>query len=186
MKTLVFFLEGPSEKEMLMGLLPRLLPADVAVRYLVFQGKQDLEKSLVRRLRGWQLPESVFIVLRDQDAADCHEVKNRLRQLCDEAGRTDTLVRIACRELESFYLGDLAAVGQGLGLNRLKDKQAGRKFRHPDALVHPAMELIRLTGKRYDKISGSRAIAPHLQIDCNKSHSFNVLVAGIRKLTEAF
>jgi hypothetical protein len=29
---------------MLNGLLPRMLPSDIHVRYLIFQGKQDLEK----------------------------------------------------------------------------------------------------------------------------------------------
>lgn len=185
MKTIVFFLEGPSEKEMLIGLLPRLLPPETHVRYMVFKGKQDLEKNLVRRLRGWRLPDSVFVVLRDQDSGDCHAVKAKLLDLCAEAGKNRVIIRIACRELESFYLGDLAAVEQGLGLKKLKERQAGRKFRNPDALANPAAELIRLTGKLYDKVSGSRAIAPHLHIENNKSPSFRVLVAGIRSLVEA-
>jgi hypothetical protein len=33
-------------------------------------------------------------------------------------------------------------------------------------------------------MAGSRAIAPHLQIENNKSRSFNILVAGIRKIVE--
>ncbi len=61
MKTFVFFLEEPSAKEMLVGLLPRLLPPLAKVQYLVFSGKQDLEKNLVRKIRGWQMPESVFV-----------------------------------------------------------------------------------------------------------------------------
>jgi hypothetical protein len=184
MKTIVFFLEGPSEKEMLIGLLPRLLPPEVDVRYLVFKGKQDLEKSLVRRLRGWQLPDSVFVVLRDQDSGDCRAIMAKLSKLCTEAGKNPVLVRIACHELESFYLGDLAAVERGLGLKKLKERQARRKFRNPDALANPAAELIRLTGNRYDKLSGSRAIAPHLHIENNRSHSFRVFVEGIRRLVE--
>lgn len=185
MKTIVFFLEGPSEKEMLIGLLPKILPADMDVRYLVFRGKQDLEKNLVRRLRGWQVPDSVFVVMRDQDAGDCHHIKAGLEDLCRESGQSGWLVRIACREMESFFLGDLAAVGQGLGLNNLQKRRHSRKFRNPDALASPAMELTKLTGQRYDKLSGSRSIAPHLNLERNKSHSFNVLVAGIRKLVEA-
>lgn len=91
MKTIVFFLEGPSEKEMLLGLLPKILPADMDVRYLVFRGKQDLEKNLVRRLRGWQVPDSVFVVMRDQDAGDCHHIKAGLEDLCRERS-----IRLAC------------------------------------------------------------------------------------------
>lgn len=58
-KTIVFFLEEPSAREMLEGLLPRILPPDTMPRYIVFQGKKDLEKNLVKRLRSWLLPESV-------------------------------------------------------------------------------------------------------------------------------
>ena len=185
MKTIVFFLEVPSEKEMLMGLLPKILPADMEVRYLVFRGKQDMERNLVRRLRGWQMPDSIFIVMRDQDSADCHYVKSGLVEKCRESGKSGWIVRIACREMESFFLGDLAAVEQGLGLEKLREKQLSRKFRNPDKLANPATELMRLTGQRYDKLSGSRAIAPYLDLSQNKSHSFNVLVSGIRQLMEA-
>ena len=115
MRTLVCFLEERSAKAMLLGILPRLLPG-VAFRCIAFEGKQDLNRQLVRRLRGWPDPNSVFLVMQDQDFADCKDVKNRLRELSRKAGRTEseTLVRIACRELESFYFGDLAAVEKGL------------------------------------------------------------------------
>jgi len=115
MRTIVFFLEEPSAREMLEGVLPRILPEDIQIRYLVFQGKQDLEKNLIKRLSGWRLPDSVFVVIRDQDSGDCKTIKAKLTQLCREAGREGVLVRVACRELESFFWGDLAAVEKGLG-----------------------------------------------------------------------
>ena len=79
----------------------------VPVRYVVFDGKQDLEKQLEKKIRGYLNPEARFIVLRDQDAEDCRAVKKRLLKKCHRTGRTECKVRIACRELESFYLGDL-------------------------------------------------------------------------------
>ena len=184
MKTIVFFLEEPSAKEMLAGVLPRILPENMQIRYFVFRGKQDLEKNLKKKLRGWRMPDSVFVVMRDQDSGDCKAVKSRLADLCGEAGREDILVRVACRELESFYLGDLAAVEQGLGVRGLKAQQLGRKFRNPDVLGNPANELVSLTGNVYDKVAGSRAIAPHLTLEGNLSRSFNVLLSGIRNLVE--
>jgi len=184
MKTIVFLLEEPSAREMLEGLLPRLLPVGFKRRYVIFQGKQDMERQLVRRLRGWQLPDSVFVVLRDQDAADCHEVKARLVELCQRAGRDEVLVRIACRELESFYLGDLEAVERGLEVRGLAAKQSKRKYRTPDNLSSPSIELSNLTGKLYQKVSGSRAIGPHLSLNSNRSHSFQVLLSGIKRLVE--
>jgi hypothetical protein len=182
MKTIVFFLEEPSAKEMLEGILPRILPSDITRRYIVFQGKQDLEKNLVKRLRGWQLPDSVFVIMRDQDAGDCMTVKKRLVDLCEQAGKWNALVRVACHELESFYLGDLKAVEIGLELKGIASEQRKSKFRKPDLLANPSEELSKLTRGNYQKISGSRAIARCLDPSSNSSHSFNVLLSGIRRL----
>ena len=57
MKTIVFFLEEPSAREMLAGVLPRMLPENINVRYIIFQGKQDLEKNLKSKLLGWRAPD---------------------------------------------------------------------------------------------------------------------------------
>jgi len=187
MKRLVFLLEEPSAREMLKGILPRLLPDDVHPEYKIFEGKQDMEKNLIRVLRAWRTPDTLaFVVLRDQDAADCRDVKKGLLTKCQQAKRTDitVLIRIACRELESFYLGDLSAVEKGLELTGLGRQQTKNKYRNPDALGNPAQELSRLTSKSYQKVSGSRAIGPNLDITgSNCSHSFNVLIEGIRKLS---
>jgi hypothetical protein len=167
---------------MLTGLLPRLLPEGTTVRYVVFEGKQDLEKQLVRRLRGYQKPGARFVILRDQDAADCQGVKNGLLTKCREAGKKKFLVRIACHELESWYLADLAAVELGLDVDGLAVQQEKKKFRNPDLLANAADELMELTAYRYQKIGGSRAIGPHLTIDNGRSRSFSVFVAGVMKM----
>lgn len=182
MKTLVFFLEEPSAKEMLTGLIPRLVTSEISIRYIVFTGKQDMEKQLIKRLRGWQLPDSIFVVMRDQDSSDCQTVKQRLTGLCQQAGKIGVLVRVACRELESFYLGDLSAVERGLDMRGLSVHQNSKKFRNPDNIDKPSDELYRLTGGRYQKMAGSRAIAPHLRLKGNRSHSFQVLIKGISQL----
>ena len=178
---LVLFLEEPSAREMLKGLLPRLLPDYIAVRYVVFEGKQDLEKNIVRRLRHWRAPNSVFIVLRDQDAGDCLAIKQTLAGKCLDAGRPETIVRIACRELESWYFGDLFAVERGLETHGLVQYANRRRFRVPDAIHSPAAELSKITRNAYQKVSGSRAIGPRLSPDANKSHSFRVFVQGVQR-----
>jgi len=186
MRRLVFFLEEPSAREMLKGLLPRLLPANVFPCYRVFEGKQDLGKQLARRLRGWLTPDTSFVVLRDQDAGNCQEIKKRLIDLCRQAGRYDCLVRIACHTLESWYLGDLQAVEAGLELNGLSRHQNKQKFRDPDRLANPVQELDRITGDQYQEVSGSRAIGGHLDTVLNRSHSFGVFIRGIKKLINPF
>ena len=181
MKCLVCLLEGPSERELLKNLLPRFLSDEIEVHYIVFEGKQDLEKQLERRIKFWQRPQSHFLVMRDQDSDDCRLIKTSLQAKVNRTGKQSTsIVRIACHELESFYLGDLAAVEMGLSVSGLANKQEKSKYRTPDNLGNPVEELSKLTKNRYQKISGSRAIGPHLKIDgTNRSHSFNVLLAGI-------
>lgn len=183
MSELVFFLEEPSAKAMLEGLLPRILPLGVNVRYIVFEGKQDLEKQLVRRMRGYRKPDAGFIVLRDQDAGDCVVIKQRLESLCVEAGRANAIIRIACRELETFYLADLAAVEQGLSMMGLSRHQSKAKYRAPDRLGSPSLEMKSLTKGLYQKIGGSRAIGTYLDPDNSRSNSFRVLVEAIQRLT---
>lgn len=167
MRTFVFFLEEPSAKEMLQGILHRILPDDIFPHYVIFRGKQDLEKNLKIKLRAWKLPNCSFVVMRDQDSGDCKEIKENLANICEEAGRKGVLIRIACHELESFYLGDLAAVEKGLDLKGLERKKEQRKFRDPDLLANPSEEMFKLTNNIYDKISGSRAIAPFLDLESN-------------------
>ena len=183
MTQLVLFLEEPSAREMLAGLLPRMLPTHISFRCVVFEGKQDLEKRLPGKLHGWQTPEdTLFVVLRDKDQGDCVQIKERLVTICRDAGKPRTLVRIACHELESWYLGDLAAVEQGLNINGLTRYQGKVKYKNPDRIASPAQEIQRLTENRYQKVSGSRSIGPYLNLDGNASHSFSVFIGGIQRL----
>lgn len=183
MRELVFLLEETSAQTMLEGLLPKLLPEGTTVRYLVFEGKSDLEKQLVRKVKGYRNLEARFVVLRDQDSApDCIAIKAKIASLCVSAGKPDALVRIACRELESFYLADLAAVENGLEIHGLAKRQGHRKFRSPDYLGSPSKELEMLTKGRYQKVGGSRAIGLWLDPNNTRSDSFRNLVSGIRRI----
>lgn len=179
MSEIVFFLEEPSAQAMLEGLLPKIL--STRCRFIVFEGKQDLEKQMVRRMRGYRVPDARFVVLRDKDSEDCREVKERLVKKCAEALRHETLVRVACHELESWYLGDLAAVEAGLGATGLARHQLRTPFDKPDDLASPARKL-QAIAPAYQKVGGSRAIGPHLDPDNKRSHSFGVFVDGLRKL----
>ena len=128
MKELVFLLEEESAKAMLESLLPRMLGPEIHPRLIAFEGKQDLEKQIAKKMRGYLNPQVRFIVMRDQDATpDCRVVKRAMISACQRGGRESLwLVRIACQELESAYLADLAAVESGLqltGLAQQKKKQ---------------------------------------------------------------
>ena len=188
MKTLVFFLEELSAREMLKGLLPRILPVDEELEcvFVVFEGKHDLEREIERKLRGWMRPNSKFLILRDQDAGDCRKIKANLLKKCENAGKPDTLVRIACRELESWFLGDLPSVERNFGLKGVARQQRSKSFRDPDHLGQPSRELARITNNSYQKVSGSRDLGLILSFDQNCSRSFGAFLDGVKKLVAAF
>ena len=184
MNYLVFLLEEPSAQAMLEGILPRLLPPhQFHWQFLVFEGKQDLEKQMEKKLRGWLLPNSFFIVLRDQDAGDCIRIKQKLVEKCRNAGKPTTLVRIACHELESWFLGDLAAVQKAFNIKKLAEQQRNRKYKEPDKLSNASEELEKLV-KGYRKVSGAKKIAAYMAIDQNYSHSFNCFISGVNSLVK--
>jgi hypothetical protein len=182
-KELVFFLEEESATVLMAGIVHRLLPegSRIGTRYVVFEGKSDLQKQLERKLRGYANPRARFIVVRDQDQAGCRAIKRSLVKTCKAAARPDAVVRIACRELEAFYLGDLRAVEAGLGMTGLARRQEKARFRDPDQIDYPSRESAKLTDRRYQKVSGSRAIAPHLDLTAPRSKSFRHLIEALRK-----
>jgi hypothetical protein len=92
------------------------------------------------------------------------------------------VVRIACRELESFYLADLKAVASAFQLKGLERKQSISKYGAPDQLGNPKQELKQLTGNRYQPLAGSRAIGEQLDVTNTRSGSFQALIEGIRRL----
>jgi hypothetical protein len=183
-RTLVCLLEEPSSKEALKEILKNITGnnGNTSIKYIIFRGKQDLEKNIERKLKSWQAPNSRFLIMRDQDSGDCQVIKKQLQEKTKKAGKEQqTLIRIACRELESFYLGDLLAVEKGLGLSGLSNKQTKSQFRNPDNLENPSQKLKQITKQSYQKLQGSRAISPYLKIDgSNTSHSFKILVSGLR------
>ena len=184
MKHLVCLLEEPSAQDALRVWLPQWLPAAVTPHFIVFQGKQDLERQMVRRMRHWLMPDSRFLVLRDQDSGDCKNVKTTLAAKCAEAGKPDALVRVACRELESFFVGDWQAVASAFDRPALGKLAAKATYRQPDNLGSPSQELARLI-PGYQKRDGARRIAPHVEAQRNTSRSFQALRSAVQALGAA-
>ena len=116
----------------------------------------------------------------------CRAVKVKLLANCGQAGKAShSVVRIACRELESFYPADLRAVGQTLAIPDLHRHQARAKYRLPDAIENPSKELAALTRGQHQKESGSRAIGRYLDLDNQRSPSFKHLIRSIYRLQDA-
>ena len=184
MKNLVFLLEEPSAKDLLEGLLPRLLPEGLTIHYLVFEGKQDLEKQVVRKLRGWLRPDSAFVILRDQDAGDCKVVKRTLLDLVAQSGREPALVRVACKDLESWVVGDWDAVATAFNRPQLSAQSSKALYRDPDQLVRPFGELRKFLPD-YQKRDGARRMGRLLDPSRNRSPSFKAFCKGVQRLVSA-
>ena len=73
---LVILLAEPSMKYLLDERLPRILPESVDFQTIPHNGKRELEKSIPRKLRGWNEPGDIrFVILHDQDTKDCIALK---------------------------------------------------------------------------------------------------------------
>lgn len=119
-------------KVLLEGLLPRLFP-NLSFLCVPHEGKQDLEKSIPKKLRAWREPGVCFIVIQDNDGGDCHSLKTSLNALCHGGGRGDSLVRIACQELEAWYFGEPDAMAEAFADDRLRRIGSKALYREPDA-----------------------------------------------------
>jgi hypothetical protein len=181
---LVIFCEELSAKVFLDEFLPPLLPAGTILRTIPHQGKSDLQKSLPKKLRAWVDPHAKFVVLHDKDHNDCYELKAQLRKICASA-RPDIepLIRIACHELESWYLGDTIALQSAFPKFKSESVRDKAKFRDVDALANAAEELTKLVPE-YQKVSGSRALGGLMTPENNASHSFQVFCNGIKRLLD--
>lgn len=84
----------------------------------------------------------------------------------------------------SWYLADLAAVGQAFQVDGIAGKQNKEKYRCPDNLANPVQELKRLV-PQYQKVGGSRRIGEHICLENNRSKSFFHLMRSISMLLEA-
>lgn len=141
MKKLLIITEEESAKKFLDTYLPRYISEkhngwtrgrDYLIKTISFKGKGELLKKL-RKV----IPTSNcdgLIVLMDQDDEDCKQVKNKLRIALGNC-KYPVKFRIACHELEAFYLGDLDSLEKSLK----KRISTGRKS--PDLITNPSRHI---------------------------------------------
>lgn len=181
---IIFLLEEQSMRVLLDEWLPRLFPGWVEGQHfqcVPHEGKSDLDRSIQRKLAAWRIPDDRFVILRDNDGADCVELKARLLRLCKQGKRPETKVRLVCQELEGWYLGDLAALAVAFDAPKVDTPAHRKRFIRPDDWRKPSVEVKRLI-PAFQKMSGARAMAGHLKVIDNRSHSLCVFVAGVRGL----
>jgi hypothetical protein len=121
------------------------------------------------------------VILRDNDCGDCIARKARLRDLASDRDASEVLIRIVCQELESWFLGDLAAINAVYNRTGISPDNIPAKFRDPDKLANAAKELAQLTGTNA-KVSRAESIAQEMNLSANRSKSFQVFVSGLQRL----
>jgi len=181
---IIFLLEEPSMRVLLDAWLPRLFPGWVDGEHfqcVPHQGKSDLDSSIPRKLAAWRIPGDRFVIVRDNDGADCIDLKARLRRVCRNNGKPETLIRLVCQELESWYLGDLAALAQVFDVPKADTPAHRKRFADPDNWRKPSKEVKRLI-PAFQKTGGARAMAAHLRPERNRSDSLQVFVSGVRRM----
>ena len=92
-----------------------------------------------------------------------------------------SLVRVACRELESWVVGDWAAVAEAFERPTLASLHRKEQYRKPDTLDSPIEELRKFIPE-YQKRDGARRVGALLDPPRNQSESFQSFCAGLQKL----
>lgn len=186
MTRLEFLLEEPSMEKALKNILPAILPPEYQYNINYFlrphHGKSDLQKSIPNKMKhyGNYHEPILFIILHDQDSNDCIQLRKELMGLC-ENGRCPFLIRIVCRELESWFLGDMDAIETAFPGKFRADKYKNKaKFRNPD-LLNAADELGKIL-PGFNKGIAAEYISKHLKLEQNTSPSFKKFVSGLKKI----
>jgi len=197
-----FLVEELSAEAALRDLAPRAIGPDHTFRVHAHQGKHDLLAKLPGRLTGyghWLPRDWRIVVLIDEDREDCRVQKRRLEATARAAGfftKTSpnargafrVLNRLAIEELEAWFFGDVAALAAAYP--GIPSTLGGRaRFRDPDAIAGGTWEALERELQRAGyypgglaKIEAAGRIAAHMDLDRNRSRSFQVFLRGLREL----
>lgn len=190
MITLHVFTEELSAKKVLDVLIPKIIPDNTSFKVYPHQGKRDLEKAFQDTIPSIsRIPGSRIIVTLDQDSGDCKDVKRHIKELIGLNCHCEYLIRIACRELEAWYLGDLKAIHDVYPRFRPDKYQNRSNLRNVDSIVSPDKYLLRIVPElkirsSLPKIEVAELISPFLNIENNRSTSFNQMIQAVRKLSD--
>jgi len=182
MGILVFMVEEPSMQLFLDHYIPRRFPS-LQFKCISHRGKNDLEKSIPRKLRAWH--GAHFLISRDNGRSDCIALKKRLSSICNDAGRPDSKIRIVCQALEAWYLGVPELVAELYSNNRFPDLMRRSKNLDPDLIPNPGQFLSRHVPE-FKKTDGARrfGLAMPLEIERNRSKSFRVFMNTVELFAE--
>lgn len=159
--------------------------------------KRVLLERLPQLLRGYGKTPGIdaVVVVVDSDTRNCELFLRELAELAETCTpRPTTLFRLAIEEVEAWYLGDRPALTRAFPrarqdvLNRYaQDSICGTWELLADALHPGGAASIKRAGWPLPgdlKHQWAERIGPHMDVDANKSPSFNKLKDGLRRLME--
>ncbi|MDI9408127.1 MAG: DUF4276 family protein [Candidatus Pacebacteria bacterium] len=171
------------EEKSMKLVLKELLKQFPNIDHLIFDfnGKDDLRKNIEPKINALNSVAANFVILQDQDRGDCIKLKAKLQSLVPNHSHNKTIIRIVCRELESWFLADFDALIRVYG-PKVNDYRNQQRFRNPDELDFPVREIETII-PNYSKGIGSAAIASHLNLNSNRSPSFQILIRTLDTLS---
>ncbi len=183
---MIFFLvEDYSTRKFLEGILPRLGFENFEIKH--HRGKEDLVSNLEKIIPSLSKRAQQIIIILDQDNQNCIKLKSKLTDkmvncVCEYK------IRIACYELEAWFLGDMAAISKCSPRFRANFFQGKEKYRDIDNISGPKPsnlleEIVPGWEKDYaNKPRFAEKIAPFMSLEqrnskeSNRSYSFHVLL----------
>ena len=179
--TIVFVVEEYSKQEFLSGLLPRLgIPDGANVYFAVAEGHVNIRNVIRKATRSWRVPNTHFLVLCDQDSADCVQRKQELETPVPASRMHHVTIRIVCTELEGWYLTDKDALAAALPSVSRRGRWPRELLGPPDDIRMPALRLARLAAFR--KRDLAREMGRRISLEPGASHSFNLFLRTLRRI----
>lgn len=170
-------------------MLPRLGFVEFEIKH--HRGKEDLITNLDKIVPTLSKPpqQKRIIVIIDQDKQGCKELKTRIVVKMQKCA-CDYKVRIACYELESWFLGDMDAIAKCSPQFKPKSLQNKKKYRNIDSVEKPSNVIEKIVPqwkndyaskpKFAEKMAKIISLEPRNREQSNRSHSFHVFLETLK------
>jgi len=187
---IIFLVEDYSMRKFLEGILPRLGFAAHHFEIKHHNGKEDLLANLSKVIPTLSKRAAHLIVLIDKDKQDCVQLKQKLQEKMAWCFCQYTL-RIACYELESWFLGDLDAIAHCSSKFKLDFFKNKAKYQHTDNITKPSSDLEAIVPDWKTLYASKPKFAETiskfmtLEFEHNHSESFTVFLKTLFQLKQA-
>lgn len=188
-----FLVEEASTEIALKEIVPKIIGNVHTFKIHNFQNKDRLLKRLPERMKAYAnfIPDDWrIVILVDEDRSDCQELKKKLydaSSVVTQKKGNIVLHRIVVEELESWFIGDVAAIRAEYEKIPVSLSQQA-KFRDPDAIKGGTWEELDKILKKYgyetglQKMDFAQKVSPHMDVENNQSRSFQVFRDGLRRM----